>query len=596
MTDADARSAEFSLFPAALDALDDAFCVCTTAGDLVYWNDALAAVSGFEEAKLESSSATDLFGERDRTRVADAISTALEADDRTTVEADLRTEGDDYVPYEFSVVPLTTEEGTRLVAGVGRDVTERQEYEAQLRQQRDRLSVMLENAPLVLFALDTDGVFTCSQGRGLDELRLTADEVVGESIFDVYGDSPAILENVTRALDGARVRDEVTVNDATFDTLYRPVFDESGAVERVIGVAVDITERKERERELERYEAFIENSQDIVTLVAADGTVLYESPAIERVLGYSPDDLVGEPIFEYVHPEDRQRAIERFSADVESGGPTRSIELRFKHASGSWRCLESVGTNLLDDPVIGGIVVTSRDITERKSYEKELEMRNEQLLVLNRIVRHDIRNDMSVSLGWSEMLKEHLDEEGHEIVDRIRKHDQHVIDLTKTVRDFVETLEEDAEPTLEAVNVERVVEQVLESWTTAYVDAELDAAEIPEAEVRANELLTSVFRNLLNNAVQHNDKQTARVSIDGVVRSETVVVRVTDNGPGIPDGQKDAVFGRTEAGLDDPAAGVGLYLVDTLVSQYDGSVSLKDNEPEGTVAVVELPRATSSED
>ncbi|RDZ94582.1 hybrid sensor histidine kinase/response regulator, partial [Haloferax sp. Atlit-6N] len=137
---------------------------------------------------------------------------------------------------------------------------------------------------------------------------------------------------------------------------------------------------------------------------------------------------------------------------------------------------------------------------------------------------------------------------------------------------------------------------VLESWTTAYVDAELDAAEIPEAEVRANELLTSVFRNLLNNAVQHNDKETARVSIDGDVRSETVVVRVADNGPGIPDGQKDAVFGRTEAGLDDPAAGVGLYLVDTLVSQYDGSVSLKDNEPEGTVAVVELPRATSSED
>ncbi|RLM53703.1 PAS domain-containing sensor histidine kinase [Halobellus sp. Atlit-31R] len=590
MTDPEALPDDSPLVAEALDALGDTVYLCTPDGDLVYWNDALPTVTGYADAEIDAMTATDFFT-ADRARVEDAIATTLETGERVTVEADLVTSDGEQLPYEFSGVPLTTDAGRQLVAGVGRNVSERRRNEAELRRQRSELSVMLDNAPVVLFTLDVDGVFTESCGRGLAELGLTDDELVGASIFDVYEDAPVIRENARSALDGSRVREEVTVDGTTFDTIYQPVFDDDGAVERVIGVAVDVTERKERERELERYEAFIENSRDIVMLVDADGTVRYESSAVEQVLGHAPGEHVGDSIFEYFHPEDRAEAVERFAEATERFGPTESIEVRAEAADGSWRWLQAIGTNRLDDPAIRGIVVTARDITERKSYEQELETRNEQLLVLNRIVRHDIRNDMSVSLGWSDLLEDHVDEEGREILDRIHNHDQHVVDLTKTVRDFVETLEDDTDPTLEPIAVERVVDDVLETWTRAYGDAELDVVDVPDAHVDANELLTSVFRNLLNNAVQHNDKETARVRIDGDVREETVVVRIADNGPGIPDDRKDAVFGRSDAGLDDPAAGVGLYLVDTLVAQYGGSVSLDDNDPEGTVAVVELPRA-----
>jgi PAS domain S-box-containing protein len=576
----------------ALDALDDVFYVFTPTGDLRYWNDAVPEATGYDGDELAGMVPSAFFEGEDRERVEAAIATVAENGTRTTVEADLVTKSGERVPYEFSGVPLGEREEEQLIAGIGRDRSLRRSYEERLRHQRDRLSVVLENVPVVVFALDADGVFTCSQGLGLVELGLREDEVVGESIFDVYADTPRILDNVERALDGAEVRDEVTVGDATFDTLYQPVRGADGDVERVVGVAVDVTERKARERELKRYETFIENSRDVVTLVDTDGTVLYESPAVERVLGYAPAELVGEPIFEYLHPEDRPRAVEQFGHDADDPGPTDSIEARFRHADGSWRWLESVGTNLLDDPAVGGVLVTSRDVTTRKEYEAEIEKRNEQLLVLNRIVRHDIRNDMAVALGWSEQLADHVDEEGAAIVDRIRQHDRHVVDLTKTVRDVIQTLEDDDEPALEPVDLGAVLEQVLETRTTAFAAAEFDVRTVPHVEVRANELLSSVFRNLLNNAVQHNPAGTPRVTVDADVGPETVRVRIADDGPGIPDDRKDAVFGRSDRGLDHPAAGVGLYLVDTLVDQYRGSVRVEDNDPEGTVVVVELPRAT----
>jgi signal transduction histidine kinase len=104
-------------------------------------------------------------------------------------------------------------------------------------------------------------------------------------------------------------------------------------------------------------------------------------------------------------------------------------------------------------------------------------------------------------------------------------------------------------------------------------------------------MLSSVFGNLLNNAVQHNDKEEPSVSVTVTTTAETVVVRVADNGPGIPADRHAEVFGRGEKGLESEGTGVGLYLVDRLVDAYGGSIAIEDNEPEGTVFVVELERA-----
>ena len=122
----------------------------------------------------------------------------------------------------------------------------------------------------------------------------------------------------------------------------------------------------------ERFRSLMQNASDVITLLEVDGTILYESPSIERTLGYSPDEMVGENAFDHIHPDDRNRTLGVFSEMLADPEFSPSVEYRFRHKDGSWRYMESIGSNLLDDPRVGELVINSRDITERKRWETKL--------------------------------------------------------------------------------------------------------------------------------------------------------------------------------------------------------------------------------
>jgi PAS domain S-box-containing protein len=121
-----------------------------------------------------------------------------------------------------------------------------------------------------------------------------------------------------------------------------------------------------------RFRALIEQSSDVISVLSADGAYRYQSPSVETVLGHDPDAMLGEDAFQYIHPEDRDRVAETFAKAVAESEEGATAEYRFRHADDSWRVLESTGKNLLDDPAVGGVVVNSRDVTERKRADHEL--------------------------------------------------------------------------------------------------------------------------------------------------------------------------------------------------------------------------------
>jgi diguanylate cyclase (GGDEF)-like protein/PAS domain S-box-containing protein len=141
----------------------------------------------------------------------------------------------------------------------------------------------------------------------------------------------------------------------------------------------------------ERFRALVQNSFDIITIHDADGKTHYESPAASRILGYPPGALIGRTPFRSIHPKDDARARETF-ANLASGGDPVAIEIRYRHADGSWVWLEVLGNNLLEHPGVSGIVMTSRDITERKhADEKAQYLESYDLLtgLPNRVLMHD---------------------------------------------------------------------------------------------------------------------------------------------------------------------------------------------------------------
>ena len=137
----------------------------------------------------------------------------------------------------------------------------------------------------------------------------------------------------------------------------------------------EITERLQAEEALKRSEELFrslsENASDIISVITGDGSFRYASPSIKRLLGYAPKELVGQKVFDYVHPDDLNLAFNIFQEAIQSPGSVRSAEFRFRHKDGSWRILESIGKNLLGDGIVDGLVVNSRDISQRKRIEDE---------------------------------------------------------------------------------------------------------------------------------------------------------------------------------------------------------------------------------
>jgi PAS domain S-box-containing protein len=127
----------------------------------------------------------------------------------------------------------------------------------------------------------------------------------------------------------------------------------------------------------------IERTTDIIALVTFDGTITYVGPSIERVTGYSVEEVVGRYRFEFVHPEDLEYTTQQLTGILDQPGNSATIEFRYCHKNGTWRWMEGTMTNLLDDPAVEAVVCNYRDITERKQAEEE----RQQLLAREQTAR-----------------------------------------------------------------------------------------------------------------------------------------------------------------------------------------------------------------
>jgi len=240
------------------------------------------------------------------------------------------------------------------------------------------LDALSTTFPDYAFVYDRNGRYLdMLTGRRTEDELYAEGELLGRNVKDVLDDETAdrILEAIRDALRTGDTRTvEYNLDRTTGTSWYRarvtPLADSYKGRDAAMLVARDITERK---RQQERFQAFIEQSTDITTVLDRDGTYQYQSPSSQRVIGYEPGELLGETAFEYIHPDDREHLMETFAEALDHPETTPTVEYRVRHSDGSWRWLESVGNNQFDNPAIEGFVINSRDITDRKERERELQ-------------------------------------------------------------------------------------------------------------------------------------------------------------------------------------------------------------------------------
>jgi len=235
------------------------------------------------------------------------------------------------------------------------------------------------------------------------------EELAEKNLFDVVVPKRlhTRLNNIKNdVISGSRTRgfDLINMhkngNEIDVSMTLSPLLDSDNKIIGMSSIIRDITQRKLAEEALrkseEKFRSLIENSTDIITILGEAGIIYYLSPSIERSFGYNTQELIGKNISEIIHPDDLQHFNDDFMEKIKNPNITSSIEVRARHKDNSWRILESIGKMLPHDLVVKGVVLNSRDITERKQAEEQIRSSLHEKEVLLREVHHRVKNNMQI--------------------------------------------------------------------------------------------------------------------------------------------------------------------------------------------------------
>ncbi|HEY0022920.1 MAG TPA: ATP-binding protein [Longimicrobium sp.] len=363
----------------------------------------------------------------------------------------------------------------------------------------------------------------------------------------------------------------------------------------------------------EHFRRIIENASDFASILGPGGVNTYQSPAIEHILGYKPEEIVGTSAFDRIHPEDWAACREVLGWVTGHPGETRPVEFRYRHKDGSWKVIEAHARTLLPDSAAEGVVVNSRDVTERTRYEKDLRDAVAAAEAANRAkseflsrMSHELRTPMNSILGFGQLLaRKDLPPDQRKGVDYILKAGEHLLTLINEVLE-ISSIEAGRQTfSLEPVHVATVLQETraLIQPLAAQRGLTLGDCDLePRLHVHADrQRLVQVLLNLLANAVKYN-RPGGDVSMVCEERerpggARTVVIGVRDTGPGIhPDDvlRLFTPFERLGAAQSDlEGTGLGLALSRRLVEAMGGTLTVDSRVGEGSTFLVELARSES---
>lgn len=258
--------------------------------------------------------------------------------------------------------------------------------------------------------------------------------------------------------------------------------------------------------------------------------------------------------------------------------------------------LTSVAAGALLGMQVGRYGVRARrkvaEATRARVQQRHAERSRERIALLNRIIRHHMRNAVSVIGVSAEMAAEHVGEDGEHHLEEIDARSADLLDKVETFQRISETLT-GAVP-IGQRDLATELQTALDDFREEYPDVAVSTPDGgPPVEVQANDLLQRVFYSQLENAVEHNDspEPTVEVSVHVDADAGTATVRVADDGPGIPEDRKHLVFEAGDRGRTTEGDGLELFLANALVEQYGGTIRVQDNDPRGTVFETVLPQA-----
>jgi PAS domain S-box-containing protein len=344
-------------------------------------NAAARRIYGCAPAEMIGRPMTDWMVPGDAARDLRALERILEGERYVQHETRHRRRDGTLVTLSFKTAAVRDERGNLLgTRGIASDVTGQREIDEARKTSEARYRHHFERSLAGVYRATRDGrLIDCNASFARMLGFASREDARGRNLRDFFpspSERDAFFERVSGqgALSNAEACLRRRDGGAVWVLESASLIEEGSPPETVIeGTLIDVTERRravDALRESEEYfRSLIDNAADVIMIVDPDGTIRFGSPSLERLLGYRPQELVAEPLFDSIHPEDGE-VVRRMFAGVVHGSGSASAEFRFRHRDGSWRHMEAVGSDLSHHPSVAGLLVQLRDVTERKTADE----------------------------------------------------------------------------------------------------------------------------------------------------------------------------------------------------------------------------------
>lgn len=311
----------------------------------------------------------------------------------------------------------------------------------------------------------------------------------------------------------------------------------------------------------------LENIAEAIVVIDEEGRIVYSNPPARKVLGLEPKNIIGIKIWE-IEGSDSKR-VQEFFHKLKSGGFLKKREiLEFKSGE------EVIYTSVYATTIENGFLLAIRDITPLIMAQKKVEELNEVLRLMNKMLRHDVLNKISIVRGFLELLLDSYDRE------KVEKAILAVDEAVKTMERMRELEKTLIGSELRPLDVKKVAEEVAEGFRKKGVDVNVSG----DSMVLADDALYSVFDNLISNSVKHGESKRVEISIEK--REGWCEITIRDFGKGLPLEVLGKLFTEGFSYGGKAGSGLGLYIIKKVIERYGGEVqAFNDN---GAVFVLRL--------
>ena len=366
----------------------------------------------------------------------------------------------------------------------------------------------------------------------------------------------------------------------------KPLFDAQGNFKGSFAIITDITARREAEAAIQRREQYFrqltENVSDVIGLLSAKGTISYLNPIIKGILGYDAQELLGKEALQFVHPDDVELLRRLLAKMRRRPDKIYSAELRMRHRNDSWHVWQVKGKNLLNDPVVNGIVINAQDITEQKNLEAALQRSAKKLRSLTaqifttqeterRRLSLELHDELGQSLTALKLQLRAISNSLRKDQKRLKQDCMQMLTYINEVVEDVRRLSHDLSPSLlENVGLLAALHHLLENYRKFYniIENLQEMADIEAVLPAVGKIhIYRIFQEILTNIEKHS--QATEVRIEVVRSDQRLTCRIADNGRGLP-----AEYPERPGGM----VGLGLPAISERLFMLGGTLEISSNE------------------